>query len=59
MLDLTGIPREGSVVHVKKGAKVEDTEGVKRDETSVILKVLKRGQSAQVSWSTGVHEVRR
>lgn len=59
MLDLTGIPRECSVVHVKKGAKVEDTEGVKRDETSVILKVLKRGQSAQVSWSTGVHEVRR
>ena len=42
MLDLTGIPRECSVVHVKKGAKVEDTEGVKRDETSVILKVLKR-----------------
>ena len=35
-------PKKCSVVHVKKGAKVEDTEGMKVDESSVI-KCLKEG----------------
>ena len=51
-------PKKCSVVHVKRGVKVEHVEGVEFDESSVI-QCLKEGKAVQICWSTGNIETRR